>query len=278
MMDLYNSTCFECSKLITHKYSTSFSLGIRAFAKAYRLPIYSIYGFVRYADEIVDSFHGHDKQKLINDFKADTYKAIQEKISLNPVLHSFQSTVNRYHIPLTLIDAFLKSMEMDLDKNRYEQNQYEEYIYGSAEVIGLMCLLVFCDGDQKRFNELTPTARSLGSAFQKINFLRDIKSDYEERGRVYFPNVQFEHFNDEAKKLIEEDIQLDFEHAFSGIKNLPSGSRLGVYIAYTYYLELFKKIKQVSAEAIANQRIRVSDSKKAYLFIEAMIKNKFLAA
>lgn len=278
MNDLYSDTCFECSKLITERYSTSFSLGIKAFDKRYRDPIYAIYGFVRYADEIVDTFHNHDKGQLFNSFKEDTYKAISQGISLNPVLHSFQKTINKFNIPIHLIESFLKSMEMDLDKNKYEESSYLEYIYGSAEVIGLMCLMVFCDCDEVKYNELKPSAQQLGSAFQKINFLRDIKSDYQERGRVYFPNIEFNEFCESQKKLIEDDIQKDFDAGYEGIKRLPEGARLGVYIAYRYYLDLFRKIKKVPATKVASKRIRVANSRKAVLFFQALLKNKFISA
>jgi phytoene synthase len=273
-MELYDKTCFECSKIITNKYSTSFSLGIKAFNKKLQYPIYAIYGFVRFADEIVDTFHHQDKNNLISKFRADTYQAIKEKISLNPVLHSFQLVVNKYNIDIELIDAFLKSMEMDLDKTAYSDDSYKEYIYGSAEVVGLMCLRVFCNGEQQLYTQLLPMAKSLGSAFQKINFLRDIKSDYEERGRTYFPKVDFTNFTEQDKTLIEKDIKIDFDDAFEGIKNLPDGSKLGVYIAYVYYLQLFKKIKNTSASAISNKRIRVSDTHKIILMTQALIKNK----
>lgn len=278
MQELYRDTCLECSKVITQRYSTSFSLGIKAFDKKYRYPIYAIYGFVRYADEIVDTFHDFDKELLFKNFKADTYQAIAQKISLNPVLHSFQYAVNKYNIPHELIEAFLHSMEMDIDKSKYDPEQYNEYIYGSAEVIGLMCLMIFCEGDLKVYENLTPNARSLGAAFQKINFLRDIKSDYYERGRVYFPNVEFADFCESQKLIIEEDIQKDFDHGLEGIKKLPEGARLGVYIAYRYYLDLFKKIKNLPASEIAKKRIRVADGRKAYLFVEAFFKNKFISA
>jgi phytoene/squalene synthetase len=278
MQELYRDTCLECSKVITQRYSTSFSLGIRAFDKKYRYPIYAVYGFVRYADEIVDTFHEFDKELLFKNFKADTYQAIAQKISLNPVLHSFQYAVNKYNIPHDLIEAFLHSMEMDIDKSKYDPQQYNEYIYGSAEVIGLMCLMIFCEGDLKVYENLTPYARSLGAAFQKINFLRDIKSDYYDRGRVYFPNVEFAEFCESQKAIIEEDIQKDFDHGLEGIKKLPDGARLGVYIAYRYYLDLFKKIKNVPAAEVSKKRIRVADGRKAYLFLEAYFKNKFISA
>jgi 15-cis-phytoene synthase len=273
-MELYNQTCFECSKIITNKYSTSFSLGIKAFDKKLQYPIYAIYGFVRYADEIVDTFHHHDKNSLIARFKADTFLAIEEQISLNPVLQSFQLVVNRYQIDHALIHAFLKSMEMDLDKTAYTDDSYKEYIYGSAEVVGLMCLGIFCEGDQKIYQQLLPKAQSLGAAFQKINFLRDIKSDFEERGRTYFPEVDFTQFTEADKKQIEKDIQLDFDDALEGIKKLPKSAKLGVYIAYVYYLALFKKIRNTPANTIAQQRIRVSDAHKLVLMAFSIIKTK----
>ncbi|RYE33723.1 MAG: phytoene/squalene synthase family protein, partial [Sphingobacteriaceae bacterium] len=261
-MNLYNETCFECSKIITNKYSTSFSKGIKTFAKRFRYPIYAVYGFVRYADEIVDTFHGFDKELLISEFRKVTFEAIERKISLNPVLQSFQEVVNTYKIDLHLIDAFLKSMEMDLDNTAYTENGYKDYIYGSAEVVGLMCLKIFCEEDEALYNKLVLKARSLGAAFQKINFLRDIKSDFEERGRTYFPSVDFTKFNSEEKKLIETDIKKDFDDALEGILQLPEGAQLGVYVAYIYYLELFKKIKETPAEIIMQKRIRVSDRQK----------------
>ncbi len=273
-MDLYNETCFECSKIITNKYSTSFSLGIKAFDKKFQYPIYAIYGFVRFADEIVDTFHDKDKAYLIQKFREDTKEAIDNKISLNPVLHCFQQVVNQYHIEYELIDAFLKSMEMDLDKTAYTDESYKDYIYGSAEVVGLMCLRIFCEGDNAKYQNLLPKAKSLGSAFQKINFLRDIKADYDERGRTYFPKIDFKNFTEKDKQDIEADIKLDFDDAYLGIKNLPEGSKVGVYIAYVYYLELFKKIKNTPANIISNKRIRVSDSQKLILMAQAMIKNK----
>lgn len=273
-MNLYNQTCFECSKIITNKYSTSFSLGIKAFSKELQYPIYAIYGFVRYADEIVDTFHDKDKAYLIAKFRADTKEAIETKISLNPVLHSFQEVVNTYNITFDMIDAFLKSMEMDLDKTTYSDASYQEYIYGSAEVVGLMCLKIFCNGEEKQYQALLPQARRLGAAFQKINFLRDIKSDYDERGRTYFPKVDFKKFSEKDKREIEEDIKADFDDALLGIKKLPNGAKLGVYIAYTYYLQLFKKIKNTSAATISDKRIRVSDTHKVFLMAQALIKNK----
>jgi len=274
-MDLYDETCFECSKLITAKYSTSFSKGIKAFAPQFRYPIYGIYGFVRYADEIVDTFHAYNKQQLIDDFRTDTFNAIAQKISLNPVLHSFQNVVNQYGIGHQLIDEFLRSMEMDLDKKTYNAVNYQTYIHGSAGVIGLMCLQVFCDGDKEQYQQLVPMALSLGSAFQKINFLRDIKSDYEDRGRTYFPGVDFKNFTEADKRYIEADIKHDFDQAFKGIKLLPGGVKLGVYIAYSYYLQLFKKVVNTPVTEILSRRIRISNARKALLYFGAVIKHGF---
>ncbi|WP_421875378.1 phytoene/squalene synthase family protein [Marinoscillum sp.] len=276
-MDLFSETTLKCSKLITQHYSTSFTLGIKTLDKKYHLPIYAIYGFVRYADEIVDTFHGYDKEDLLNRFEADTYKAIEEKISLNPVLHSFQLIVNEYKIPLDLIDAFLHSMRMDLDNSAYTQEGYETYIYGSAEVVGLMCLRVFCEGKDESYQHLEPSAKRLGAAFQKVNFLRDLKSDFKDRGRVYFPGVNFEAFTEEDKRIIEEDIAADFEAALEGIKNLPKGAKAGVYLAYVYYLQLFKKIKNLPPTKILSERIRVPDQKKMLLLFKTLVLNRLNA-
>ncbi|NHA05165.1 phytoene/squalene synthase family protein [Mucilaginibacter sp. HC2] len=274
MMNLYDKTSFECSKLITNKYSTSFSLGIKAFDKQFRYPIYAIYGFVRYADEIVDTFHEYDKLTLLSDFRKETFKAIQEKISLNPVIHSFQQVVNGYGIEMGLIDAFLRSMEMDLDKKAYDPVCYETYIYGSAETVGLMCLRVFTGNNEAQYQSLLSQARSLGAAFQKVNFLRDIQADYQERGRTYFPGIDFDNFTEQDKRRIEADIKNDFDQAFEGIKQLPAGTRLGVYIAYTYYLKLFKKISYTPANVILQKRIRISDTRKMGLYVKAVLQQK----
>jgi phytoene synthase len=273
-MNLFDETCFECSKLITEKYSTSFSLGIKAFEKRLRYPVYAIYGFVRYADEIVDTFYGHDQRQLINDFREETFKAIERGISTNPVLQSFQQVVNQYGIERELIDAFLTSMKMDLDKTQYDEGGYKVYIYGSAEVVGLMCLRVFCANDGMLYNQLISKARSLGSAFQKINFLRDIKADYEDRGRTYFPGVDFTNFTAHDKSVIETDIKKDFDDALAGIKQLPKAARLGVYVAYVYYLQLFKKIRRTPAGVILQKRIRISDSRKLSLYLKARLHQK----
>ena len=270
--DLYSTTALKCSKLITEHYSTSFTLGIKTLDKKFHLPVYAVYGFVRYADEIVDTFHGHDKKTLLARFKADTYLAIDEKISLNPVLHAFQLVVNEYNIDKNLIEAFLWSMEMDLSFTNYTDDKYKEYIYGSAEVVGLMCLKIFCGADVAQYEALKSPACSLGAAFQKINFLRDIKSDFEERGRTYFPKIDFLKFSEIEKKAIENDIKQDFDDAFEGIKKLPKTAQMGVYLAYVYYLELFRKIKNAPATTIMHERIRVGDTKKMSLLCAAYIK------
>jgi 15-cis-phytoene synthase len=275
-MELYNDTCFECSRLITERYSTSFSQGIKAFDKRFRKPIYAIYGFVRYADEIVDTFHEHDKHQLITDFKEQAFCAIDQKISLNPVLQSFQLVVNRYHIEKELICSFLNSMEMDIDRKTFNNGEYQSYIHGSAEVIGLMCLRVFCEGNAILYKELAAPARSLGSALQKINFLRDIKADYAERGRIYFPGVDFTNFTNEVKRQIEADIEKDLDNGFKGIKQLPKGARLGVYIAYSYYYRLFKKICNTPADMILQKRIRISDTHKLMLYFNAVLSHKLI--
>lgn len=273
-MDLYDETCFESSKLITQKYSTSFSKGIAAFHPRFCYPIYGIYGFVRFADEIVDTFHGHDQQKLLSEFEQQVFDAIAKKISLNPVLHAFQLTVNQYHIEPGLIHSFLSSMRMDIDKAVFSKEEYQQYIYGSAEVIGLMCLRVFCEGDGALYDKLAPSARSLGSALQKINFLRDIKADKQERNRVYFPGVDFSSFHEKVKKQVEADIRHDLDEGFRGIGSLPGGARLGVYIAYQYYLQLFKKIVNTPADAILQKRVRISNGRKAMLYYKAALQHK----
>lgn len=273
-MELYNRTTFECSKIITQLYSTSFTLGIKTLDKKFHLPVYAVYGFVRYADEIVDTFHNFDKNLLLQRFKEETYRAIDEQISLNPVLHAFQLVVNQYKIEMPLIDAFLHSMEMDLSENSYSQEGYEEYIYGSAEVVGLMCLRIFCEGDTAMYERLKIPAKRLGAAFQKVNFLRDMKSDFWERGRTYFPQVDFTQFDHEAKKLIEQDIQDDFDAAYKGIIALPKGARLGVYLAYIYYKKLFSKIKKLPPQTILNKRVRVADSRKMTLWLQSYVKYK----
>lgn len=242
--------------------------------KSLRPAIYAIYGFVRYADEIVDTFHEEDKAALLEEFKRETFKAIEAKISLNPVLHAFQATVNRYNMSHDLIHAFLHSMEMDLTRVEYDKKNYGTYIYGSAEVVGLMCLYVFLNGDQKAYNELEQPARHLGAAFQKVNFLRDIKSDYEDRGRIYFPNADFTSFSEKDKTEIEADIQRDFDLALEGIKRLPKTSKWGVFSAYMYYTALFRKIKTKSPSVILEARVRVPDAMKIVLLIKTWFQYK----
>jgi phytoene/squalene synthetase len=275
---LYNATSKELSRKVSLNYSTSFSLGIQLLAKEYRWAVFATYGFVRFADEIVDTFHGYDKERLLREFKQQTYQAIEMGISTNPILHSFQLAANQFGITNDLIEPFFQSMEEDLDTNTHDQKSYREYIYGSAEVVGLMCLKIFCKGNQSQYNELLPFARSLGAAFQKVNFLRDIKSDVEERGRVYFPGVDFRQFTDEDKMGIIEDVKKDFEHAYIGILKLPIGARLGVYTAYIYYLKLLQKIERTTATEILNSRIRIPNSQKIVLLAQSFVREKMMSA
>lgn len=277
MKELYNDVSYKCSKLVTNSYSTSFSLGVSLLHKDFVLPIHAIYGFVRFADEIVDTFHDKDKKVLLDHFIKDTHDAIREKISLNPILHSFQDTVNKYNIDIELINTFLRSMEMDLNKSQYTQAGYEEYILGSAEVVGLMCLKIFVEGDEKEYQRLKHDAMKLGSAFQKINFLRDLKADVHTLGRAYFPGFDSNNFNATTKKEIEADIQKDFDAGLRGIKELPRKARLGVYLAYIYYISLFKKIQRTAPEKVMQTRIRISDPQKYILFIRSYFKHCFNA-
>lgn len=273
MKELFDMISRKSSKMTTVLYSTSFSLGIRFFSKRFHDPIYGIYGFVRFADEIVDSFEGFDKQKLLTRFKEDTYDAIAEKISLNPILNNFQYVVNKYKIDLELISLFLRSMEMDLEKVEYDQQKYEAYILGSAEVVGLMCLRVFCEGDLQKYEDLKPSAMKLGSAFQKINFLRDLKMDFQGLGRSYFPGIDLNRWDEITKSAIERDIEKDFAEGLAGIRKLPSGARFGVYMAYVYFHELLLKIQSVKADKLLNERIRVSNWRKYLLLITAYVRN-----
>ena len=274
MMQLFHDVSRECSKLTTKKYSTSFNSAIKLLHKDFRAPIYNIYGFVRFADEIVDTFHEHNKEMLLAEFKKETYKAIERKISLNPILHSFQFTVNKYNIDIRLVDAFFRSMEYDLFKTIYDIAGYKDYVYGSAEVVGLMCLTIFCEEDQKKYERLEPYARSLGAAFQKVNFLRDVKADYHQLERTYFPEVDFSNFTNGTKKSIEDEIMKDFAHAYIGITELPLKARFGVYVAYKDYLSLFKKIKQTHATKMLNRRIRVPNYSKAFIVVRAGVINR----
>jgi 15-cis-phytoene synthase len=275
MKELFDQVSLDCSRLTTNAYSTSFSLGIRCLDPTLRDPIYSIYGFVRFADEIVDTFHEYDKKYLLSKFKNDTYEAIEQKISLNPILNSFQETVHRFGIEEILIDQFLKSMEMDLFKSAYDETSFKEYILGSAEVVGLMCLRVFCPGNPEMYEHLKPYAMSLGSAFQKINFLRDLNADYIGMGRIYFPGIDMNEFTEGTKKQIEESISNDFQHAYIGLKKLPRTARFGVYIAYVYYLALFKKIKNTPCHLVLNSRIRIPNPHKAQLLAYSYFKHQF---
>jgi 15-cis-phytoene synthase len=274
MKALYDHVSIRCSRLTTKAYSTSFSLGIRCLEKRLRDPIYSIYGFVRFADEIVDSFHNYDKKELLARFRADTFASIREGISLNPILNSFQATVNHFKIEDELIDQFLKSMEMDLEQKNYDVHAYKQYILGSAEVVGLMCLRIFCQGDTSSYEHLKPYAMSLGSAFQKINFLRDLNADYIGLGRIYFPGLEMDEFNEESKRKIEESIAVDFHNGFIGIKQLPRSARFGVYVAYVYYLALFKKIQNTPSEHVMNARIRIRNRHKARLLAYSYVKHQ----
>lgn len=275
MLELYDKVCDECSKVITNRYSTSFSLGIKLFSKELRSPIYAIYGFVRFADEIVDTFHEYDKKLLLNRFREDTRLAIEEKISLNPVLQAFQKIVNEYDIAYELIESFLDSMAMDLDDITYDNKLYNKYIYGSAEVVGLMCLKVFLKDSPDKYNDLKESAQSLGSAFQKINFLRDIRDDYYNKGRTYFPNLNLSQFDDDDKRAIEKDIAIDFEKGLRGISKLPQKAKFGVFIAYIFYYQLFKKIRSLSFENILQERVRIKNRKKVYLLAKYSLKNRF---
>jgi len=274
MIDLFHNVSHECSRITTERYSTSFSSAIKLLHGDLRGPIYDIYGLVRFADEIVDTFHDHDKASLLAEFKRETYEAIEKGISLNPILHSFQRTVNRYNIDLQLVEAFFKSMEFDLDKSNYDESGYAEYIYGSAEVVGLMCLYVFLNGDQAEYEKLKPSAQALGAAFQKVNFLRDVKADYQQLNRVYFPGVDFNSFTPQMKKAIEDDIQNDFNNAYAGIIQLPLKARFGVYLAYKYYLSLFKKIKAVQPQRILEERIRIPNYQKAWVAAKVVIRTQ----
>lgn len=276
MKQLFDDSSFACSKLITQTYSTSFSLAVNMLSPSIRPAIYSIYGFVRYADEIVDSFHHYDKGALIDKFEQDYYQSHKDGISLNPILNSFQQTVHKYQIKDELIQAFLRSMKMDLHKKDYlSQEEYEAYIYGSANVVGLMCLAVFVKGDESKYQALKPMAMRLGSAFQKVNFLRDLKQDIQDLDRSYFPNVDLRQLNPYTKAQIIQEIEADFTEALKGIKRLPIEARFGVYTAYLYYKSLLKKLKQTHASEIMNKRIRVSDPLKLLLLCKSYLQCQF---
>ena len=271
---LYNQVTAETSKQTTLMYSSSFSSAIKLLHEDLRQPIYDVYGLVRYADEIVDTFHDFDKAKLLAQFKIDTYTAIDQGISLNPILHRFQLTFRKYNIGQDLVEAFFNSMEMDLSKQDYDAAAYQNYIYGSAEVVGLMCLHIFCDGNKEKYEQLRSSAQSLGAAFQKVNFLRDIKADFEGLERMYFPNCDFTNFKPEDKQQIEADIQADFSAALKGIKLLPIKARFGVYVAYKYYYTLYKKIRKTQHDSILHTRIRIPDYGKLFILAKAKIRSQ----
>jgi phytoene synthase len=274
MMNVFHEVSQLCSRNTTERYSTSFSSAIRLLHQDLRQPIYNIYGLVRFADEIVDTFHEFDKATLIKDFRKQTFEAIDRGISINPILHSFQLTVNQYNIDHQLIHAFFNSMEMDLERTQYNHETYNDYIYGSAEVVGLMCLYVFLEGDKAQYEKLKPSARSLGAAFQKVNFLRDVKADYNQLDRTYFPGLDFSSFTERQKREIEEDIQKDFDDAYEGIMQLPAKARFGVYVAYKYYLSLFRKIKRLQPATIMHERVRIPDYHKVMILLRAGVRNQ----
>lgn len=275
MKNLFDEVSLKCSEITTKYYSTSFSLGIRLLDKEIHSPIYSIYGFVRLADEIVDSFHEFDKAKLLNEFKENTKQAIENKISLNPILNSFQEVVNKYNIEWEHIQDFLSSMESDLNQKKHDEDSYKQYIKGSAEAVGLMCLRVFCNNNNKLFNDLEKYAIYLGSVFQKVNFIRDISADYNELKRVYFPQLNINEFNEEEKNKIEDDIEKEFTLALIGIKQLPKSAKKGVFLAYSYYYSLFKKIKSTPADKIMTKRIRIPNFTKFLILIKVQLLNMF---
>ncbi|AYZ35079.1 phytoene/squalene synthase family protein [Chryseobacterium indologenes] len=274
MKKLFDELSYEVSKCTTQKYSTSFSLGILALKPSIRPAIYAVYGYVRLADEIVDSFHGYDKEKLLKRLQMETDEAIQEGISLNPILHSFQEVVRQYAIDQQLIRQFLHSMEMDLHQIDYNSTLYNEYIHGSAEVVGLMCLQIFTEGNKQQYEKLKPFAMKLGSAFQKVNFLRDLKDDYQVLGRTYFPSLNMSVFNNTVKLRIEKEIEEEFKEALQGIKKLPGSSIFGVYLAYRYYLSLFEKIKKTSSQHMLQRRIRIANSQKILVALKSYIRYK----
>jgi phytoene synthase len=273
MENLFDSVSQDCSRLVTNVYSTSFSMATKMLDSSIRNHIYNLYGFVRFADEIVDTFHKHDKEKLLNDFEIDLYKSLNDKISINPILNSFQYTVNLFNIDHDLIHAFMKSMRLDLSKQVYEtQEEYKEYIYGSADVVGLMCLKVFVKGDDKTYEELKTPAMALGSAFQKVNFLRDLKEDFQGLDRTYFPNVDFTKFDEHSKSLIIQEIEADFNIALEGIFKLPTEARFGVYTAYKYYTKLLSKLKKTPSLSIQKTRIRVPNYQKISVLARSYLK------
>tara|TARA_B100000287_G_scaffold435611_1_gene504910 strand:- start:4158 stop:5006 length:849 start_codon:yes stop_codon:yes gene_type:complete len=273
MKNIFDKVSEDCSKIVIKEYSTSFYRATKLLSKSIRKDIFNIYGFVRFADEIVDAFHEYPKKQLLDQFENELWLSIENRISLNPILNSFQHTVNNYNIDVNLIKSFMKSMRMDLDIRRYSNREdYKEYIYGSADVVGLMCLKVFVSGSAKEYNELKPYAMSLGSAFQKVNFLRDLKSDSEILNRVYFPNIDMDNFNETSKNKIIAEIEKDFEHALKGIVKLPKKARFGVYIAYRYYNKLLKKLKNTPSINIKESRIRIDNFQKFVVLTRSYVK------
>lgn len=273
MKSIFDKVSADCSKNVTNSYSTSFSLATKMLSKSIRQDIYNIYGFVRFADEIVDTFHDYDKKELLNRFIDELNFSLKNKISTNPILNSFQYTVNKYNIDFGLIDSFLKSMKMDLKKIKYNsEKEYKEYIYGSADVVGLMCLKVFVSGDEETFKKLKPSAMALGSAFQKVNFLRDLNADFHDLNRTYFPNLDFKDFDDQSKMMIMEDIENDFRKALKGIYELPNNSKFGVYAAYKYYRRLLVKLKRTSYMKIKNERVRVPNYQKVDVLARSYVR------
>ena len=273
MKSLFDTASFDCSKIVTKSYSTSFATAVRMLAPSIRQDIYNIYGFVRLADEIVDSFHDYNKEELFAQFETDLKTALADKISLNPILNSFQHTVYKHQIPYSLIESFMYSMKLDLTKSFYTtREEYEEYIYGSADVVGLMCLKVFVKGNTESYEKLKNSAMRLGSAFQKVNFLRDLRADHEDLNRTYFPNTDLKNLNEEAKKEIIQEIETDFAAGFQGIKNLPIEAKFGVYTAYIYYKKLLSKLKKTPSTEIKNTRIRVPDYEKMGLLANCYLK------
>lgn len=275
MKEIFDNVSIKCSRLTTKSYSTSFSMGIRFLAPDLRDPIYAIYGFVRFADEIVDTFHDYPKRRLLDEFEVETFKAIEDGISLNPILNSFQHVVRKYHVDHDCIRTFLKSMRMDLFKDVYDEKEYDNYILGSAEVVGLMCLSVFLRGDRDRYAALKPYAMKLGAAFQKINFLRDLHADFSDLGRTYFPGVDLTQFDEDVKREIEADIERDFATGYEGIKMLPKDARFGVFVAYVYYHQLLRKIKKKSTQVILSERVRISNKRKYALFCSSYVRHSF---
>lgn len=272
MKSLFDNVSFDCSRNVTKSYSTSFSAAVKMLAPKIRQDIYNIYGFVRFADEIVDTFHDYNKEELFELFEKDLKKALNDKISLNPILNSFQHTVHKYNIPIVMIDAFMKSMRLDLHKNEYKTfDEYNEYIYGSADVVGLMCLKVFVNGDDAKFKELEHSAMRLGSAFQKVNFLRDLKADYEDLNRTYFPNTDLSKLDEYSKNEIIKEIEADFQAGLEGILKLPIEAKFGVYTAYVYYKKLLSKLKKTPSLEIKNTRIRVPDYQKVGLLAKCYV-------